>query len=233
MIPVYSAQKPFSLVFICLEFTEIADKILTTGDLKTAGTQEGGEGGRGELEKDVIWILAHRLQTDPFNVNCDQFFAGQPNKKRLSVKDYIAIGVAIGITLFIFAVILYFLMRGKKRLKDEDLVTTSRFTVNAQVRRLFLWHLTNNLFFVEMFFASSTLTQDEKKLIKNGYYMYMANSVSSRARWIKSGDVIGPRVATMRTSCLFGFTRCVPQKKHFTWSRNLSLGAYNSQLITS
>jgi len=40
--------------------------------------------------------------------------------------------VATGITLFILAVILYFLIRGKKRLKDEDLVRTSRFTVNGQ-----------------------------------------------------------------------------------------------------
>lgn len=56
----------------------------------------------------------------------------QTNEKGLSDRDYIAIGLAIGITLFIFAVILYFLIRGKKRLKDEDLVTTSRFTVNGQ-----------------------------------------------------------------------------------------------------
>ena len=67
-----------------------------------------------------------------------QFFAGETNKKGLSDKDYIAIGVATGITLFIFAVILYFLIRGQKRLKDEDLVRTSRFTVNGEVSKLFL-----------------------------------------------------------------------------------------------
>ena len=67
-----------------------------------------------------------------------QFFAGETNTKGLSDKDYIAIGVATGITLFIFAVILYFLIRGQKRLKDEDLVRTSRFTVNGEVSKVFL-----------------------------------------------------------------------------------------------
>lgn len=56
----------------------------------------------------------------------------QTNKKGLKDKDYIAIGVAVGITLIILGIILYFLIRGKKRLKDTDLVRTSRFTLNGQ-----------------------------------------------------------------------------------------------------
>ena len=47
--------------------------------------------------------------------------------------DYIAIGVGIGITLSVFTAILYYMIRGSRRLKEGKLVRTPRFAVNGQV----------------------------------------------------------------------------------------------------
>lgn len=62
--------------------------------------------------------------------------AGQ-TRKELKDIDYIAIGVGIGITLSMFAAIIYFLIRGSRRLKEGKLQRMSRFAVNySQVSRL-------------------------------------------------------------------------------------------------
>ncbi|KAJ7374556.1 hypothetical protein OS493_004894 [Desmophyllum pertusum] len=51
-------------------------------------------------------------------------------RKELKDIDYIAIGVGIGITLSMFAAIIYFLIRGSRRLKEGKLERMSRFAVN-------------------------------------------------------------------------------------------------------
>ena len=119
-------------------------KVLIAGDLEKSRNASGWPSRKDGAK---VKMLTYRLQTDPSNIIYNQLFAGQTNKKVLSDKDFTAIGVATTLTLFIFAVILYFLIRGKKRLKDEGLVRSGRFTVTGQVSRLFLWYLTNNQFF--------------------------------------------------------------------------------------
>ena len=56
-----------------------------------------------------------------------------PATKELKDIDYIAIGVGIGITLSMFIAILFYMIRGNKRLKEGNLKRTDRFTANGQV----------------------------------------------------------------------------------------------------
>lgn len=55
---------------------------------------------------------------------------GQGTTKLTDI-DYTAIGVAIGITLCLSAVILFYLIRGCRRLKEGKLTTTSTLSVNG------------------------------------------------------------------------------------------------------
>ena len=58
--------------------------------------------------------------------------AGQ-NRTKLKDINLIAIGVGIGITLSLVSVIIYFLIRGTRRLQETKLGNMPRFAVEGQV----------------------------------------------------------------------------------------------------